>query len=115
LLGVEGNQFVKDGCWDSIHIVEATEESATKATYKLTTTVILHMGVEREEVGSTTLSGTLTRQVISTEQAMLHHILEGFFVALLMSVGLISDHSCPLSVECMFIIYVMSTTLCCML
>ena len=62
---VQGNEFVKDGCWDSIHIVEAIEESPSKATYKLTTTVIVHMGVDREEVGSTTLSGTLTRQVMN--------------------------------------------------
>lgn len=63
LIGVQGNEFVKEGCWDSIHIVEAVEESSSRATYKLTTTVILHMGVDREEVGCTTLSGTLTRQV----------------------------------------------------
>ena len=56
--------FVKDGCWDSIHIVEAIEDNSVpkKSTYKLTTTVMLHMGVEKEEVGHTTLSGSLTRQ-----------------------------------------------------
>ena len=61
---VEGNQFVKNGCWDSIHIVEALQgENSSKATYKLTTTVILHMSVEKDEVGKSSLSGTLTRQV----------------------------------------------------
>jgi len=69
---VQGNEFVKDGCWDSIHIVEATEEGPGKATYKLTTTVILHMGVDREEVGNTTLSGTLTRQVPTGMHALLY-------------------------------------------
>jgi hypothetical protein len=39
------------------------EESATKATYKLTTTVMLHMDVDKELVGKTSLSGSLTRQV----------------------------------------------------
>ena len=70
---VQGNEFVKDGCWDSIHIVEATEESSSKATYKLTTTVIVHMGVDREEVGNTTLSGTLTRQVKKHCSTLSHH------------------------------------------
>ena len=59
---VEGSSFVKDGHWNSIHVVEVQEEGATKATYKLTTTVMLHMGVEKKEVGNTNLSGSLTRQ-----------------------------------------------------
>jgi len=61
---VEGDRFVKTGCWDSIHVVEATEnDSKTSATYKLTTTVMLHMGVDKVELGDTILSGSLTRQV----------------------------------------------------
>ena len=55
---------MKEGCWDSIHIIETLQgESPTKATYKLTTTVMLHMSVEKSEVGKSTLSGSLTRQV----------------------------------------------------
>jgi hypothetical protein len=55
---------VKTGCWDSIHVIEAVEnDSRTSATYKLTTTVMLHMGVDRPELGDTVLSGSLTRQV----------------------------------------------------
>lgn len=55
---------MKTGCWDSIHVVEAVEnDSKTSATYKLTTTVMLHMGVDRAELGDTVLSGSLTRQV----------------------------------------------------
>lgn len=61
---MEGDRFVKTGCWDSIHVVEATEnDSKTSATYKLTTTVMLHMGVDKVELGDTLLSGSLTRQV----------------------------------------------------
>jgi capping protein (actin filament) muscle Z-line, beta len=63
-IAVEGSEFVKQGCWDSIHIVEALDgETAGKTTYKLTTTVMLHMEVEKPEVGNTSLSGSLTRQV----------------------------------------------------
>ena len=39
------------------------ETSSSKATYKLTTTVMLSMSVGKEEVGNTNMSGSLTRQV----------------------------------------------------
>jgi capping protein beta len=61
---VEGDRYVKSGSWDSIHVVEAVEaNNKTSATYKLTTTIMLSMSVERQEVGETLLSGSLTRQV----------------------------------------------------
>lgn len=63
-LEVEEGRYVKDGSWDSIHIVEVTEHSSTKASYKLTTTIILNMGVDRSSVGETVIAGSLTRQVI---------------------------------------------------
>lgn len=64
LIDVEADRYVKNGCWDSIHVVEAVEnDNKTSATYKLTTTVMLHMGVDRPELGDTVLSGSLTRQV----------------------------------------------------
>jgi len=63
---VEENRFVNKGSWDSIHVVEAVETAPKKASYKLTTTVMLTMSVAKEEVGSTNMSGSLTRQVEST-------------------------------------------------
>lgn len=61
---MDGDRYVKNGSWDSIHVIEAVEnDKKTSATYKLTTTVMLHMGVERAELGDTVLSGSLTRQV----------------------------------------------------
>lgn len=63
---VEGNRFVSKGSWDSIHVIEVIENSPKKATYKLTTTVMLTMSVGKEEVGNTNMSGSLTRQVLST-------------------------------------------------
>lgn len=59
---VSSNKFVKQGEWDSIHVIEVRNESPTKAHYKLTTTVMLNMNVEKTEVGETNLSGSLTRQ-----------------------------------------------------
>ena len=59
---VSGHRFVSEGCWDSIHVVEVNLEAGGKAAlYKLTTTVILVMDVQKEAVGDTNLSGTLTR------------------------------------------------------
>lgn len=59
---VEGNRFVSNGSWDSIHVVEVNEISPAKATYKLTTTVMLSMSVAKDVVGNTNMSGSLTRQ-----------------------------------------------------
>lgn len=62
-VGVKDNKFVNEGNWDSINVVEVHEEGGGKATYKLTTTIMLSMGVNKEEVGGdTNLSGSLTRQ-----------------------------------------------------
>ena len=58
----EEGRYVKSGCWDSIHVVEVTEEGAGMASYKLTTTVMLSMVVNRDAVGNVDLSGSLTRQ-----------------------------------------------------
>jgi capping protein beta len=59
---VSGHQFVSEGSWDSIHVVEVEEAAnGKKATYKLTTTVMLAMDVKKESVGDSNLSGSLTR------------------------------------------------------
>ena len=59
---VKGHAFVSDGGWDSIHVVEVTEQAGGKATYKLTSTLMLTMGVSKEVVGDTNLSGCMTKQ-----------------------------------------------------
>ena len=59
---VSGHEFVTEGCWDSIHVVEVNlEEGGKAALYKLTTTVILTMDVQKESVGDTNLSGTASK------------------------------------------------------
>ncbi|KAI9725184.1 MAG: F-actin-capping protein subunit beta [Chrysothrix sp. TS-e1954] len=55
-------QSKNDGAWDSIHVFEALDR-ARMCHYKLTSTVILHMGAVTEALGSMNLSGNLTRQV----------------------------------------------------
>jgi capping protein (actin filament) muscle Z-line, beta len=68
MVGV-GDKYIKNGSWDSIHIVEVQEQAGTpkKATYKLTTTVMLDMGMETSELGNTNLAGSLTRQATTTK------------------------------------------------
>ncbi|KAL9113345.1 MAG: hypothetical protein Q9227_002386 [Pyrenula ochraceoflavens] len=48
--------------WDSIHVFEVLEKART-AHYKLTSTVILHLGAGGESLGEMNLSGNMTRQV----------------------------------------------------
>lgn len=50
------------GAWDSIHVFEATDRART-AHYKLTSTVILHLGTANESLGDMNLSGNMTRQI----------------------------------------------------
>lgn len=68
---VAADRFVKEGGWDAIHVVEVQDNTAShaKSVYKLTTTVIVSMNVERPEVGVASLSGSLTRQKESSVMA----------------------------------------------
>ncbi|MCJ1252686.1 F-actin-capping protein subunit beta [Lignoscripta atroalba] len=50
-----------EGGWDSIHVFEAIDRART-AHYKLTSTVILHLGTSNESLGDMELSGNMTRQ-----------------------------------------------------
>ena len=52
----------REGGWDSIHVFEATDRART-AHYKLTSTVILHLGTADEALGEMDLSGNMTRQI----------------------------------------------------
>ena len=59
---------VDKGTWDSIHVIEMhEEEGGGKATYKLTTTVMLSMDMTGEDFGNCDISGSLTRQAETTE------------------------------------------------
>jgi len=51
-----------EGGWDSIHVFEAIDR-ARAAHYKLTSTVILHLGTKSEALGDMDLSGNMTRQI----------------------------------------------------
>ena len=51
-----------EGGWDSIHVFEAIEGPRT-FHYKLTSTVILHLGTRGESLGEMDLSGNMTRQI----------------------------------------------------
>lgn len=74
---VVDQRFVQNGSWNSIHVIEVQElaegsapgsgrNEAKRATYRLTTSVLLAMKVNRPELGDLTLDGTLTRQAERT-------------------------------------------------
>jgi capping protein beta len=58
-----GSAGGKAGGWDSIHVLEVSEAASKRsAHYKLTSTVILDLGMKSESVGGLELAGNLTRQ-----------------------------------------------------
>lgn len=57
----------KSGKWDSIHVFEIVPESATVATYKLTTSVILDLQNTLSGQNSLSLAGSMTRQTETTQ------------------------------------------------
>ena len=59
---VEGDRHVKEGSWNSIHVVEVNNLAGGKAKYKLTTTIMISMDTNGKESGVTNLAGSLTRQ-----------------------------------------------------
>ncbi|QIW95752.1 hypothetical protein AMS68_001270 [Peltaster fructicola] len=65
------------GSWDSIHVLEVTEApSKRSAHYKLTSTVILDLGLSNDAVGGLELAGNLTRQTEKDEALSGHREAE---------------------------------------
>merc|ERR1711935_95012 len=57
----DGSKKMK-GCWDSIHVVQVNE-SGGRATYELTSTVMLWMQTNKSNSGSMNIGGSMNRQV----------------------------------------------------
>jgi len=53
---------VETGWWDSIHVFECSEQKKGVYEYKLTTTVMVSMGMKNQLVGEVDLSGSMTQQ-----------------------------------------------------
>lgn len=52
------------GCWDSIHVVQATENDGSRTVhYKLISTVMLWLETNKKNSGTMNLGGSLTRQI----------------------------------------------------
>lgn len=62
----DDSSLLRNGSWDSTHIIEV-EVIERKASYKLTTTVMLHLDTVVPKLDSFLLSGSVTRQ---TEQVI---------------------------------------------
>lgn len=62
-----GGRHVKSAAWNSINVVEAVRQTKPAAwAYRLTTSLVLSLDVERAEVGLVTLAGTMNRQASQT-------------------------------------------------
>jgi len=59
---VEATKGLESGWWDSIHVFEVVENKKSHFEYKLTTTVMVSMGVKSKELGEVDLSGSMTQQ-----------------------------------------------------
>jgi len=59
---VEGKKGLENGWWDSIHVFEVLENKKNHYEYKLTTTVMVSMGVKGATLGEVDLSGSMTQQ-----------------------------------------------------
>jgi len=61
---VEAGKAIDKGFWDSVHVFDVTPDAEKKGNfvYKLTTTVMVSMGMNNKEAGDIDLSGNMTRQ-----------------------------------------------------
>jgi len=62
LIGIEESKGIKDGSWDSIHVVSATIEEK-KARYRVVTTVFLKMFSAKPTYGNLEIAGNISRSV----------------------------------------------------
>mmetsp|Transcript_22245 Transcript_22245/g.27196 ORF Transcript_22245/g.27196 Transcript_22245/m.27196 type:complete len:298 (-) Transcript_22245:169-1062(-) len=61
------DQYLKDGFWNSVHVVEVSDVRNNNATYSMTTSIFISMvPVDSVSVGDTHLGGTITKQSKST-------------------------------------------------
>jgi len=58
---------LETGWWDSIHVFECTEQKKGTYEYKLTTTVMVSMGMKNSLVGEVDLSGSMTQQTTAVK------------------------------------------------
>lgn len=59
---VEPSKSLDKGWWDSIHVFEVTKDKPGTFSYKLTTTVMVSMGLKNKDIGDVDLSGSMTQQ-----------------------------------------------------
>ena len=62
---IEGEKGIKEGSWDSIHVVTVSLEQK-KARYRVASTVFLKMASTNPSYGNLEIAGSLSRSVIYT-------------------------------------------------
>ncbi len=60
---IEGEKGIKEGTWDSIHVVSVVQQQNKKATYRVASTVFLKMVSSSPVYGNLEIAGTLSKLV----------------------------------------------------
>ncbi|KAF6146335.1 hypothetical protein GIB67_020429 [Kingdonia uniflora] len=60
--------YLQEGAWDAIHVIEVGQEEEGMAHYCLTSTIMLSLTTNDESSGTFSLSGSIRRQELLTEQ-----------------------------------------------
>ena len=63
LSDVDHKQNITKGTWDSINVIDVIISPQKKATYKISSSVVLEMAIDDPEGGSIDLSGSLNKAV----------------------------------------------------
>lgn len=63
IIGIQEEKGIKDGSWDSIHVVTVTLEEK-KARYRVVSTVFLKMLSSTPKHGEVEIAGNVSRSVI---------------------------------------------------
>jgi len=70
------SEKLKAAIWDAIHVMQVVPTSKSEHNYQLTSTIMVSLGVENDDIGDLNLSGSLIRQSskVSNADGMSDHI-----------------------------------------
>lgn len=79
---IQGDYGIKEGCWDGIHIVVCNMREAPKVSYKVISTVMMSLCLDKPAIGKMELTGSSSKQAqdtvtmpdnLGTSAAMMDH------------------------------------------
>ena len=63
-IAITGEKGIKEGTWDSIHVVSVVQGQAKKASYRVASTVFIKMVSSNTVYGNLEMAGTLSKLVL---------------------------------------------------